>query len=1076
MITKNKKVAGLVAVLVLLVLQSGVPAVRAWQYGGELDFLPHRELPAVVPAGSLALRELPAELASLISWNNRSGTPLLILGGRTASDHPSEGEGVPVTAFYAPDDGLPFHRPASAITETKYIKTRIPIDLVGPTAAVHTARGGIFLFSMCVTTAKFSGQWVMKLNHSSMEFEVIWNGTNPGSSVAVPVVRNATCIVDFLEAPDGKKRQVVLIVGGTRDDQSYIKTAGQHLVVDVFDITSETMVPSVAYQRVSSFGPSCFITVPCVAMSSSGVVLIAAGTVVQYATTKKGIYEGVFSLLVGFKSVANNTFRLAADWSAFAPLPGSILTSATVPFDEQVRGASALGGALALSKASILFVDVVLGTTASMSVKQPIGLAAWETGVLDGEAFPSRQYASVTFLPSQRENFVLALCAVGGIPRTQQQDPAYFAAFHDISYSVFKVVGLPGVIVTDYAPDKGTVIASDRKNASVSVELLNANSGIVSLSVDPQCRNRSLEMSYHGEQMVTFWLDLAGAASTLANRALYVCFSANENVVLISRSVTPHDTVLFYPLNLFQPLAVWPDRVAPESVGPLTAILLYGGLGVLTVLILVALAASVRSCLVANTTTHVAFQSTAKPEYHGGATARDTTTPSNLQEQSETLLDSVSGRFNTAIASHSGRYEIIRALERPSGEVSDTTYLCKRVSDGEHFVMKHVAVQGDFARVGAFREFETMQQFQGHPNVVALVDMFMSYAFTSKKIPIQIKAVPTATEASVVSRITAAAGPISVAESVRPEPLFLTNDSIHSPPGTPRLVTSPRDVSKARSQRAPTDAGTNDETRERRFLCLVMEHYPRGSLVQWSKSYLALHPTSTEAPAIPEQLVLSVALQLCTVLRHMHTAAVPTSHRGIRPESVLVGKEESKDTFSLPIVVSDFGFTSLGPFAPPEAIKLHEEGESSIETDALDPAADMWCVGATVLALCTRRFGSEFPTYGTRVKKGAAARLSLSAATTTGPDTLSADVSKASSPEEDSLHKEMRRELRAQLYSKQLATFVVSLCRVVPQQRLTADQAFRAFVPQNDGTLRVNLDRVDKSDSRPELPSSLGVA
>eukprot|EP01059_Diplonema_ambulator_P010335 TRINITY_DN2032_c2_g2_i2.p1 TRINITY_DN2032_c2_g2~~TRINITY_DN2032_c2_g2_i2.p1 ORF type:complete len:885 (+),score=98.00 TRINITY_DN2032_c2_g2_i2:35-2656(+) len=71
------------------------------------------------------------------------------------------------------------------------------------------------------------------------------------------------------------------------------------------------------------------------------------------------------------------------------------------------------------------------------------------------------------------------------------------------------------------------------------------------------------------------------------------------------------------------------------------------------------------------------------------------------------------------------RYTILKKLG--SGGYG-YVFSVRRKSDGKVFAMKYIIVDSDEERRDAITEFETMKELQGHPNIVNLVDMFMSWS------------------------------------------------------------------------------------------------------------------------------------------------------------------------------------------------------------------------------------------------------------------------------------------------------------------------------------------------------------
>lgn len=79
--------------------------------------------------------------------------------------------------------------------------------------------------------------------------------------------------------------------------------------------------------------------------------------------------------------------------------------------------------------------------------------------------------------------------------------------------------------------------------------------------------------------------------------------------------------------------------------------------------------------------------------------------------------------YNTTLDSH---YRLIRRI----GEGAfASVYLVQRKQTGKMYALKYVACKDERARQAALRECELMHTLQRHPNVIQIVDMFMSFQF-----------------------------------------------------------------------------------------------------------------------------------------------------------------------------------------------------------------------------------------------------------------------------------------------------------------------------------------------------------
>ena len=73
-------------------------------------------------------------------------------------------------------------------------------------------------------------------------------------------------------------------------------------------------------------------------------------------------------------------------------------------------------------------------------------------------------------------------------------------------------------------------------------------------------------------------------------------------------------------------------------------------------------------------------------------------------------------------------YKVIKELGRGAFGV---VYLVERKSDGELLAMKYLQCKDDHAQEEALTEFKFLRQFQGHPNMISVVETFMSWSCTA---------------------------------------------------------------------------------------------------------------------------------------------------------------------------------------------------------------------------------------------------------------------------------------------------------------------------------------------------------
>ncbi|CBZ31898.1 protein kinase, putative [Leishmania donovani] len=79
--------------------------------------------------------------------------------------------------------------------------------------------------------------------------------------------------------------------------------------------------------------------------------------------------------------------------------------------------------------------------------------------------------------------------------------------------------------------------------------------------------------------------------------------------------------------------------------------------------------------------------------------------------------------YNTT---HNSRY---RLLQRIGIGAFSSVYLVQHKTTGKQYALKYILCKGDRERLAALRECEVIYSLQGHPQVIRIVDMFMSYQF-----------------------------------------------------------------------------------------------------------------------------------------------------------------------------------------------------------------------------------------------------------------------------------------------------------------------------------------------------------
>ncbi|AAZ11429.1 protein kinase, putative [Trypanosoma brucei brucei TREU927] len=357
-----------------------------------------------------------------------------------------------------------------------------------------------------------------------------------------------------------------------------------------------------------------------------------------------------------------------------------------------------------------------------------------------------------------------------------------------------------------------------------------------------------------------------------------------------------------------------------------------------------------------------------------------------------------------------GKYRVLRRLGRGGFSV---VYLVERVMDGERFALKYVQCADDMDRHEAMRECEVAYTLQGHPNVICLVDMFMSYRFDTH--------LPTSD--GVDGRKGA------YRRQCRGELL------LHDPTRIHRVGSGDESESHVPSHRP--QAGE-------RYLSLVMAYHERGDLGMWVRQ-------QKSEPKIPEKTVVSIAFQILTVLQFMHQQKPPIIHRDLKPENILldsspaVKRGRNRDRYdrvdwssknssgrigtgaseeTLRIVVTDFGLsrvmdktfceTGVGslPYVAPECWQRHYSTK-----------VDIWATGCILYAVCAKRVES---------------------------DNVKVMFSESNKPD---FKKKLLEELtQVYGYSMALAAFIVYLLEPDPARRPSAEEALRFIRRRRKGT------------------------
>eukprot|EP00760_Papus_ankaliazontas_P018748 PhM_4_TR1761/c0_g1_i2/m.38262/K17539/PDIK1L, CLIK1L; serine/threonine-protein kinase PDIK1L len=246
-----------------------------------------------------------------------------------------------------------------------------------------------------------------------------------------------------------------------------------------------------------------------------------------------------------------------------------------------------------------------------------------------------------------------------------------------------------------------------------------------------------------------------------------------------------------------------------------------------------------------------------------------------------------------------GHYNIIRPLGHGA---FGTVYLAHSPNFEENVAVKVITCADDNEMQHAWQEFDALRSLQGHPNLVPLLDMFLSW------------------ESPIVGA--------PVREDVR------SDSSQHEYQSTNHSGIKPETV---------TSIGGG------RYLCLVMPYFEHGTLHRY------LQGVSFLAPSI----VKSFTCQMAEVLEYMHARNI--IHRDLKPANILVAREGNGSDEETRVVVSDFGLAKLIENTTLEATTTRGGTLAYLAPEQVHNVcgskADMWGLGCLMYAMMTLRVG-----------------------------------------------------------------------------------------------------------------------
>eukprot|EP00754_Rhynchopus_humris_P015158 Rhum_TRINITY_DN14427_c11_g10::Rhum_TRINITY_DN14427_c11_g10_i1::g.89942::m.89942 len=190
-------------------------------------------------------------------------------------------------------------------------------------------------------------------------------------------------------------------------------------------------------------------------------------------------------------------------------------------------------------------------------------------------------------------------------------------------------------------------------------------------------------------------------------------------------------------------------------------------------------------------------------------------------------LDSPASKYQMVSRLGSGSYGVV--------------YLVRHRTNKALCALKYLNCDSDESQERALLEFTTMRTFQGHPNMIRVLETFMNWKDCSDETGKDVRKSPSAKTSEESRALLSPAG-------FRPD----------EPLSEMKKFTSPK------------------------YVCLLMPFYKQGDL----KSFAQRH-----SGPMPEELLLDFAAQVSSLLQYFHARDEPLLHRDLKPENAVLNAE-----------------------------------------------------------------------------------------------------------------------------------------------------------------------------------------